>query len=219
MTDCPSALPGSPPSRQWSALFVFGAKVRPAELQDLPRAEVRRERLDDRAAAERELQRRPERCHLVRRRLDHLLLAPGPVEVGLGRRRAGSRESSSRRARVGRPCAGGPSRSASPSHVSAARGRCVGAVEAIGEDRRGDVDVDAADRVDQLPEAVEVDEGDMVHVEPGQALHRPQRECRAAVLEGGVDLGGAPCPGCRPSGRAGSRGRPADACADRCGSA
>ena len=166
---------------------------------------------DDAAAAERQLQRGAERRDLVGCGLNDLLLAAGAVEVRLRRIE---------------PVLADPrvDECPLPVHVLAAlleppavpgpaarRGR-VRAVEPVGENRPGDVDVDSADRVDQLAEAVEVDEGDVVDVEPGQALHRPQRECRASDLERGVDLGGARARGCRPAGRAGSRGTRVDAC-------
>ena len=55
-------------------------------------------------------------------------------------------------------------------------------------DRGRQVDVDAADRVDELAEAVEVDDRDLVDVDAEQVLDRPDRELRAAGGVGGVDL-------------------------------
>ena len=188
MTDSPSALPGSPPRRQWSALFVFARKYAQPSCMTWPGAEVGCEGLHDAAGPERQLQRGSDRRHLVGRGLDHLLLAAGPVEVGL---------------RGVEPVLPDPrvDERPLPVHVlaalaeppavprPAARPVAVRAVERVGEDRPGHVDVDATDRVDQVPEAVEVDERDVIDVEPGQVLDRPQRERRAAELERRVDLG------------------------------
>ena len=65
-------------------------------------------------------------------------------------------------------------------------------VEGAAGDARADggrqVDVDPADRVDEAAKAVEVDDRDLVDVDPEQALDRPDRELRAARGVGGVDL-------------------------------
>src|SRR6266542_2604595 len=64
----------------------------------------------------------------------------------------------------------------------------VRAGEAVRVDRRRHVDVDSADRVDQLLEAREVDDGHVVDVDPGQVPHRRHRERRPPDLVRGVDL-------------------------------
>ena len=53
-----------------------------------------------------------------------------------------------------------------------------------------DVDVDAADRVDGAGEAGEVDVHQVVDLEPGELLDGLQRQLRAAVRVGGVELVG-----------------------------
>ena len=65
---------------------------------------------------------------------------------------------------------------------------CERTVEAVREDRLGHVDRDAAERVDQLLEVPEVDDHQVVDLEPGEALDRLHGEVRAAELERGVDL-------------------------------
>ena len=72
--------------------------------------------------------------------------------------------------------------------LRAARLRGVGAVEAVRADRLRDVHVDSAERVDQILEIREVDDDDVIHVEARERMDRPDRQRRAAVLEGGVDL-------------------------------
>ena len=81
-----------------------------------------------------------------------------------------------------------------PCHCWHLASRRVRAVEAVREDRLGHDDVDAADRVDQLVEPVEVDDGDVVDVEARQVLDRLQRQRRPTELRGGVELRG-PVPG------------------------
>ena len=187
-------------------LLRVGAEVRPAELDHLARAEVGRERLHDAAAPERQPQRRPERRDLVGRGLDHLLLASGAVEVRLGRVEPVLPDAGVDRAPGGRPCAAAPSRSASRATSRSARRSRTGSRTCSRGSAGRHVDVDASDRVDQLLEAVEVDEGDVVDVEPGEALHRLQRQHGPADLRRGVDLRRSRSRGCRRAGRAGSRG-------------
>ncbi len=81
-----------------------------------------------------------------------------------------------------------PLREAPAGPFRAALGRLVRAVEAIRADLSRNDDLDPADGVDQLLEAVEVDEDDMVHVEAGEVLDRAQRERGAADLVRRVDL-------------------------------
>ena len=71
---------------------------------------------------------------------------------------------------------------------SRAAPRLVRAVEAVREDRLRHVHLDATDRVDELLEPVEVDDDDVVDGQPGQRLHRRERERRAAHLVRRVDL-------------------------------
>ena len=139
----------------------------------------------------------PKDVDLAGRRLDHLLLPPRPVEIGLGRI-----EPVLANPRVDeRPL---------PVHVLhalleapalpllALRVARIRAVEAVREDRLRDDDVDAADRVDQLAEPVEVDDRDVVDVEPGQVLDRLERQRRPTELRRGVELGGHRARGSRP---------------------
>ena len=72
----------------------------------------------------------------------------------------------------------------------AARVRRIGTVELVREDRLGDVDVDAAELVDQLREAVEVDHHHVVDRQAGVRVHRPLGEPGSPDLEGRVDLVG-----------------------------
>ena len=55
-----------------------------------------------------------------------------------------------------------------------------------------DVDVDAAEVVDDVDEADEVDVDEVVHRQAGERLERRDRQRRAAVGVGGVDAVGAP---------------------------
>ena len=164
-----------------------GAEIGPAELKDLPRGEIGCERLDDLAAGERELHRRPEAGHLGRRRLDHLLLAGraskvrlGWVEPILADPRQDQRAATVHVLLALRKVPARPS--------PALRWRRIRAVELVGEDRLLHRDVDAADGVDQLLEVGEIDERNVIDVEPCEILHRAQRQRRAAELERGVDL-------------------------------
>ena len=63
-----------------------------------------------------------------------------------------------------------------------------GAAGDLGADIGRQVDVDAADRVDEAAKAVEVDDRDLVDVEPEQPLDRAHGELRAPGGVGGVDL-------------------------------
>ena len=64
----------------------------------------------------------------------------------------------------------------------------VRTVELVRENRSRHVDVHAADLVDHLGERVEVDDDNVVHLDVGEPANRPDREGRAADLEGHVDL-------------------------------
>ena len=195
MTDWPSALPGSPPSRQWSALLVSARKYAQPSWSTWPALRSVASGLTIAAARERQLQRRAERRHLVGRGLDHLLLAPRAVEVGLGRVEPVLADPRVDERPLPVHVLRALARSASPpTSWQRAVGR-VRAVEAVGEDRPGNVDVDAADRVDQLLEAVEVDEGDVVDVEARQALHRLQRRAPGRRSANAALIFAVPCPG------------------------
>ena len=61
------------------------------------------------------------------------------------------------------------------------------AVEAVGDDLLGVVDRDAAERVDELAEAGEVDQHDVVDLHARQVLHGLDRQRRAAERVRGVD--------------------------------
>ena len=62
------------------------------------------------------------------------------------------------------------------------------AVELVRDDLRRVHDRDAAERVDQLLEPLEVDEHHVVHLDAGEVLDRLDRERRAAVGVCRVDL-------------------------------
>ena len=86
----------------------------------------------------------------------------------------------------------------------------------------GTFDLDAADRVDELAEAVEVDDRDVVDVDAEEVLDRPDGQLRAAERVGGVDLVLRPGRGssraCRGGSRAcGSRRRRRGSASDRVG--
>ena len=163
------------------------AEADPAELQELSGGQVRRQRLDEAGADERQLHEGAEGDELVGHRLDDGLLALAAREVVLGRvepvlphARVDQRPLAVHRLRPLLEPPAGP--------LLAARLGRVGAVEAVGEDRLRHVDLDPAERVDHLSEVVEVDEDDVVRPqarERGDGLHR---ERRPAELEGGVDL-------------------------------
>ena len=164
-----------------------GPEEDPAELEQLPGAQVGRERRDEIVADERQPDRSPDARHLVERRLQDLLLAARPREVRLARleKVAPDPRVDERPAAVHvlRPALEPPAR---PPRATLGGGER--AVEAIRADRPRNIDLDPADRVDQLLEAVEVDDGDVIHVQAGQLPNRAERQRRAADLIGRVDL-------------------------------
>ena len=164
-----------------------GAEVCPPELEQLPGGQIGRQRLDHLAAEERHAQSGPEPGQLRSGSLHHLLLTPAAGEVGLGWVELVLADA-------------GVDERTLPVHVLfalgeapagpgvAARRRRVGTIEPVGQDRFRDVHFDPADRVDELLELCEVDERDVVDVEPCQLLHGLQRQRRAPELERRVDL-------------------------------
>ena len=139
---------------------------------------------------EREAEERPEARDLVPDRLRDRLLAapPGQMSVSEGSSWfVRMREYTSAR-RPSMCCA--PFANRQPSHLAAARG-LVRAVERVRQDRLRHVDVDPAERVDQLAEPVEVDDDDVVDGEAGERADGRDRQRRAAELVRGVDLPGA----------------------------
>ena len=186
-TDWPPTDCGSPPRRQCSERLSFERKRDPAELQQLTGREVGRERLDEVVADERQLHEGAGGDELVRHRLDDRLLPLAAREVVLGRvepvltdARVDQRALAAHRL---------PALAETPAlpFLAARLGR-VRAVEAVGEDRLRHVDLDPAERVDHLPEVVEVDEDDVVRLQAGQRLNGLHRQRRPTELEGGVDL-------------------------------
>ena len=165
----------------------IGTEVDPAELHQLPGGQIGRERPHEIAADERKAQRRSGARHLVEGGGNNLLLAACAVEVGLGGVQQVVAD-----ARVDERAAPvhvlDSTLEAPPLPLRAACGGLVRAVETVRADRARHPDVDSPDRVDQLLEAVEVDEDDVVHVQAGQVLDRPQGERGATELVGRVDL-------------------------------
>ena len=156
------------------------------------------------------------RDHAVLDRREQLLLAASPVEIGLRRvaevlARAGQRERLGS-VDVGRPGLQ-PEREAAVAEAAA--------------DLRHDAAsrvVDAAERVDQAREVREVHLDDVVDLDPEVLLDGPNRERRAAVGEGRVDLrrcrgpgSGRPCPGGSTAATNGRR-RSGSAASRRCDS-
>ena len=144
-------------------------EVHPAELHQLPRAEVGGERLDETLAPEREPQRRAEARHLVERRGDDLLLPPRPVEVGLGRVPEGCGGCGNRRARACRPCAGaaGEAPALHPEHCAEV---LYGQSNLFDRIFRGTSTSIPPTASTKLLEAVEVDEDHVVDVEAGEVM-------------------------------------------------
>ena len=187
MTDSPPTVAGSPPSRQWSARAGVGAEVDPAELHQLPGAEVGRERRDEVVADER--QPRP-RC----RRSSPCRASPGRPAAGVATARspsrsgrAGSAGCASRRARACRPCAASRARTANRATARiAARSRTgsrSGSSGSAGRRRRR-----SPDCVDQLPKRSKSTNATWLTSRPVRLPDRAERERRAADLVRGVDL-------------------------------
>ena len=163
ITDSPPMVAGSPPSRQCSDFDESARKRTHPSCIELPRGEIGRERRGERVAREGEAQERGDARDLVPDRLRDRLLATAARDVRVRRVelvRADPRVDE-RPPTVHVLDALGEA----PSLPVAAAGWLVRAVECVREDRLRDVDVDPAEGVDELAEAVEVDDDDVVHRE------------------------------------------------------
>ena len=166
-----------------------GAELQPADLHQLGRRQIGRERLHQVAADERQLEERARARELRHQRLQDGLLPRPPCDVGVGRiELVFANARIDQRAVAAHVLYALPEPPALPAF--AARVRRIGTVELVREDRLGDVDVDAAELVDQLREAVEVDHHHVVDRQAGVRVHGPLREPGSPDLEGRVDLVG-----------------------------
>ena len=151
---------GSPYANSAYERTVSPVHVVAAALRDL---DVVRDRVDDL----RQRERREALLDLALERLHELLLARDAVEVGVGVPEAHVVE----RLPPGELLVAGPE----------VDRRVAGRAAAVVEVAAVDVDPRAAEPVDDLPEAAEVDRDQVVDLHAGERPHRLQRALRAAV--------------------------------------